>query len=267
MERTCKFIPHRNDRIQCRREILPSNDDKPFCKRHANTLQAQSYSHYEKNDERKTKSPRDEGNTYKKVQIVQNDFGNFEDKDTGIVFDKTTRKAKGYQNNITGEVHPLSSSHIATCKKNYWDYIVPDKTQETTKDRGKNEFLEQKKIERELQETERRMEESEQELTTKEKLFQLKVRERRLKERERNLKQKQDTWKEAQINQDDSDDSDDSDDVDDDDDDDDDARDYRAHSHAHSHAHLNGYAPDHSYGHVHDHAHGHARPHPTRYFR
>ena len=79
MERTCKFIPHRNDRIQCRREILPSNDDKPFCKRHANTLQAQSYSHYEKNDERKTKSPRDEGNTYKKVQIVQNDFGNFED--------------------------------------------------------------------------------------------------------------------------------------------------------------------------------------------
>ena len=176
MDRTCKFIPHRNNRTQCRQEILSSNANKPFCKRHVNTLQAQSYSNYEKDDKRKPGKTGGKENTYKKVQIVQNVFGNFEDIDTGIVFDKTTRKARGYQNHTTGEVHPLSPSHISTCKKNYWDYDVSNKTQESKKDKilmggrkslTKNEFLRQKERERQLQETEQRVEESEHELTNK----------------------------------------------------------------------------------------------------
>ncbi len=112
--RQCKFIPLRNNRIRCDQEILSSAANKHFCKRHSNTTQAKSYSNYDESDKK-------EGRTrnYKQVQIVQNKFGNFEDKDTAIVFDKVTRKARGYQNHTTGKVDLLTPHHIAICKKNY----------------------------------------------------------------------------------------------------------------------------------------------------
>jgi len=94
---SCKFIANRHDR-SCNNEILSTSS--PFCKRHINTLQAQSYSYYEK--EEGVKGDRDrETKRYKKVQIVQNKFGNFEDKDTKIVFNGKARKAEGYQNQNT----------------------------------------------------------------------------------------------------------------------------------------------------------------------
>ena len=51
MERTCKFIPHRNDRIRCDRKILSSYTNQHFCNRHSNTLQAQIFSNYDKEEE------------------------------------------------------------------------------------------------------------------------------------------------------------------------------------------------------------------------
>ena len=93
MERTtCKFIPHRNNRIRCNREISSSSG---FCKRHSNTLQAQSYARSEDSSSAAVgKNPSSGGKLeekYKKVQIVQNKFGNFEDKESKIVFNKKTR--------------------------------------------------------------------------------------------------------------------------------------------------------------------------------
>ena len=114
MNRICKFTPHRPNRAPCDRESM---EGYSFCKRHSNTLQAQNYS--------PSTQEKEEESGYKKVEIVQNKFGNFEDVDSGIVFNKKTRKAQGYQNHADGKVYPLSPSHIVVCKKNYWDYVEP----------------------------------------------------------------------------------------------------------------------------------------------
>ena len=92
MNRTCRFVPHRNNRIRCNRE---ASSDNAFCKRHNNTLQAQAYSHSEEQREDKSLDDKTAYQGYKKVQIVQNKFGNFEDKETGIVFNKKRVKQRG----------------------------------------------------------------------------------------------------------------------------------------------------------------------------
>ena len=277
MERTCKFIPQRNNRLQCEREILASDDNKYFCKRHSNTLQAQSYSNYEEGNKRETtasrspttdsrspNAPGGRGKKYKKVQIVQNKYGNFEDKDSGIVFDKTTRKARGYQNHDTGKVHALSPHHIFLCKKNYWDYNTTPNNKEELKEEqpltsdSSKVLLSQTERIRRLRENEQRVETSEREQRNREKKFQLEQRERRVKEREEKLKREQEVyWKNQESQLESDDESDESDDED--------AHVHEredAHVHAREYSNAYGNPRGHPYEHSHGHPHGHPREHP-----
>jgi hypothetical protein len=59
-----------------------------------------------------------------KKTIKPNQWGRFEDPDTGIVFDPKSRTAFGVQNHKTGKVESLSEKHIAICKKYKWKYFL-----------------------------------------------------------------------------------------------------------------------------------------------
>lgn len=64
----------------------------------------------------KTKKPKEEG-----MRLRRNDYGNFEHKETSIVFNPRTVKACGIQH-PNGTVYPLSAKDIKVCERNQWDY-------------------------------------------------------------------------------------------------------------------------------------------------
>ena len=173
---TCKFIAHRNNR-DCDRKVSPSGGGA-FCKRHADTVQAQTYSEKEVGNSRGGKT-----NNYKKVQIVQNRFGNFEDKETGIVFNKKTRKAEGYQNREDGKVYPLSAHHIVLCKKNYWDYEMADTDQFREQSQLKNDQRSLAEEETLLEEAERKLKNQERRLTQRKAKIKQKMEEQAIKQK------------------------------------------------------------------------------------
>lgn len=58
-----------------------------------------------------------------KFKISKNEFGNYEERNTHIVFeiqDGRATKAIGYQDSDTGEVLPLTEENIKTCLKYHW---------------------------------------------------------------------------------------------------------------------------------------------------
>jgi hypothetical protein len=59
-------------------------------------------------------------------RIKMNKWGRYEDPDTGILFNPTTRAAYGVQDRITGKFLPLTRGHIEICKKNKWKYHVAE---------------------------------------------------------------------------------------------------------------------------------------------
>ncbi len=62
-----------------------------------------------------------------KKKITANAWGRFEDTDTGIVFDPSTKSAYGVQDHITGKVNTLTLKHIEICKRHQWKYhTVPN---------------------------------------------------------------------------------------------------------------------------------------------
>lgn len=80
---------------------------------------------------KKEKHPGDEPIKEKVViRVEPNDFGNFEHKKTGIVFDLETKKAYGVQRK-NGSIAPLSKHHIEICKTNKWPYQIPSYYEES----------------------------------------------------------------------------------------------------------------------------------------
>ncbi len=57
----------------------------------------------------------------KKKVIRPNYWGRFEDTETNILFDPTTKHAYGVQDS-TGKILALTPKHISICEKNGWDY-------------------------------------------------------------------------------------------------------------------------------------------------
>lgn len=56
----------------------------------------------------------------KKTIIKTNKWGNFEDADSGILFDPKSRKAFGVQDHKTGRIFKLTSIHKELCRRNGW---------------------------------------------------------------------------------------------------------------------------------------------------
>lgn len=71
--------------------------------------------------------------TIQKKVIRPNFWGRFEDTETHIVFDPTTKTAYGIQD-PTGKVIALSAKHIAICVRNGWNYNAPDDDEDEEED-------------------------------------------------------------------------------------------------------------------------------------
>ncbi len=61
-------------------------------------------------------------NPKQRVQLRQNEYDNYEDRKTGIVFDRKKKVAIGTQNRDTGEVVPLTKDDIKVCRFHKWKY-------------------------------------------------------------------------------------------------------------------------------------------------
>jgi hypothetical protein len=65
-----------------------------------------------------------ETRTIIKKKITPNKWGRFEEPDTGIVFDPSTKSAFAVQDHKTGKLLPLTQEQIAICKKYQWKYQI-----------------------------------------------------------------------------------------------------------------------------------------------
>ena len=63
--------------------------------------------------------------TIKPMEIKKNKFGNFENPETGFIFDRASREVIGKQG-ADGKVLPLEESDIETCNKFKFKYVLPD---------------------------------------------------------------------------------------------------------------------------------------------
>ena len=83
-----------------------------YCSKHSRSVQAQK----KMNDDENISNGR-------KENIVRNEFGRFEHKDSHIIFDMATQKAYGHQLE-NGEVCELDDDDIKLCKLNKWNYQI-----------------------------------------------------------------------------------------------------------------------------------------------
>ena len=59
------------------------------------------------------------------IAIRRNQFGNHEHPETGLIFNKKTKKVFGKQND-DGSIEDLTPAHIDTCNKHKFDYELPE---------------------------------------------------------------------------------------------------------------------------------------------
>lgn len=80
----------------------------------------------------------------RKKIIRMNHWSRFEDTDTHIVFDPTTKCAYGIQE-PTGRVSALKPEHVEICQRNGWNYNVPynsdDESEEDSSDEEEDESI------------------------------------------------------------------------------------------------------------------------------
>ena len=65
--------------------------------------------------------------TRESFKVQKNKFDNFVHKETGFVFNPTTKKVIGKQNEEDGTILALSVKDIELCKENRWDFEIPTK--------------------------------------------------------------------------------------------------------------------------------------------
>lgn len=102
--------PHRQESRNVKRE-----DSKQL-----NTHKKSKSSHRERSERGEPKQSSD-----KIIRIRRNEFGNFEDSKTNIVFDSITRSAYGIQRR-NGDVYSLGKEQVEICIKNGWMYTLPE---------------------------------------------------------------------------------------------------------------------------------------------
>lgn len=69
--------------------------------------------------------------TLQPVCIKKNSFGNFENAETGFVFDKITQKVIGKQNK-SGAIDALNDSDIEVCNKFKFKFVIPENLNATS---------------------------------------------------------------------------------------------------------------------------------------
>ena len=65
------------------------------------------------------------------IAIRRNQFGNHEHPETGLVFNKITKKVNGKQND-DGSIEDLTPAHIDMCNKHKFDYELPENLEQKT---------------------------------------------------------------------------------------------------------------------------------------
>ncbi len=133
---TCLFVPLRGKKEECGQ---PSVVAWGFCSKHQRTTQAKNakeeyetnlQKEYEENLEQLDKEldeiDFDDINDTEHVRIIitPNEYGKFEDKETGILFHSETKTAYGVQGE-NGEVYDLDEDAIQVCIENGWSFIKP----------------------------------------------------------------------------------------------------------------------------------------------
>ena len=98
------------------------------------------------------------------IKVFSNDFGNFEHKKTGIVFDVNSKKAYGVQKQ-NGTVVPLTKYHIDLCEKNNWPYQTSpyeEESEEEEEDDEKEESEEEEEDDEKEEESDEEEDEEEE---------------------------------------------------------------------------------------------------------
>lgn len=95
----------------------------------------------------------------KHIAIRRNQFNNHEHPETGLVFDKKTKKVVGKQQD-DGTLSELTSEDIDQCKKFKFEYQIPDNLDRNNN--NENEDTELKELEEELSEDEVALEEDDE---------------------------------------------------------------------------------------------------------
>lgn len=113
MESKCQFLASKIDSEICGN---PVDTYHGFCKKHEYTVQAR----------KKMKEQNDKITNGRKIQIMRNEYGRFEHKDSHIIFDMATQKAYGVQGD-GGEVFELGEEEIKYCKLNGFGYQIKRK--------------------------------------------------------------------------------------------------------------------------------------------
>lgn len=119
----CRFEARRKNRSRCKEKCHP---DKHFCKQHERSVQARKMQNAEKREKDVvqpgggTVPPSGHNHTYREIHVSPNQFGNFEDKQTGIIFDEHTCFAIGVQCRESGDILPLTPNAINRCEINRW---------------------------------------------------------------------------------------------------------------------------------------------------
>jgi hypothetical protein len=140
--KTCKFIPKKGELTPC---LDVSTTAYGFCSKHKNTVQSrQAELLYAKEQmekkiaesmqiqeqklvENKVVPQNEEIEEKPKKKIIsQNKWGRFEDLETGIVFDPTTKTAFGVQNRKTGGLMRLDDEKVLICQEKGWRYKLFD---------------------------------------------------------------------------------------------------------------------------------------------
>ena len=65
------------------------------------------------------------------IAIRRNQFGNHEHPETGLIFDKKTKKVIGKQND-DGSIEDLTVAYIDLCNKHKFGYVLPDDLEQKT---------------------------------------------------------------------------------------------------------------------------------------
>ena len=169
----CIYTPLRGEKKQC---ILKAITPWGICDKHVNTMFSKNAKKLYENKKDGVEDPsckevvekvnkeeikpekvnkKKDGETI--IKVFSNDFGNFEHKKTGIVFDVNSKKAYGVQKQ-NGTVVPLTKYHIDLCEKNNWPYQTSPYEEESEEEEEDDE-----KEESEEEEDDEKEEESEEE--------------------------------------------------------------------------------------------------------
>lgn len=120
----CIYRPTRGKYTKCENDV---NTDYGYCSKHSSTLQAKkAKDKYEDLTKFEEKSEEEEElEEPVKITAVRNKWGNYEHKETGIVFDPSTRYAYGIQKK-NGDVHSLKPDDVRLCIEYGWKYKLPN---------------------------------------------------------------------------------------------------------------------------------------------